>query len=1671
MKKFLLFLFAIICVACMGAAAACAPSDGEFYRLVFRQTNGVHYDTDIPSGMEVRAGTEVKFSLTLDDNATGEPVVYVNDVELEPVDGTDRSYSFKIEKDTTVRVTGVDAPGEFNRILFNKTQGVSLEFDSKYTADDGSETALKNGMLVRRSTEVKFRVVLSDGFYCYPGNEPVVMANDTVLTPVDGVYTFVMNDPTEIKVEGVVKDLALTFMAGNNRVNYVGSGVGGGVKYYPTDEPLSYRTGDTVRFKVEVSVYYEQEGYEVQAGTTILTPDSDGYYTWELKEDTDISVNKLTLEPVYTEREDGGAGTLRNPFKISRPIDLWQFSALVNSDFYTQDIYRAGYYELANDIDMKGEQLFVIGNGQNSYAFFAGYFNGNNHKISNFRILDTIIDQENFNTQLLTSVGLFGFVQPLNGTVPTISNLTLENFTVTANSSQTSESYPMYVGGLVGTGYGVNIKNCELINGEFNITGGAQMPAYVGGIVGQQISAYSDSGVAVESVVSSSMTNVNINVNPSVNFVYATGGITGLLGVGNENVAAYVLNCYSTGNISGGLHAGGVVGYASEYTSVINSYASGTVSAYSPFNTGSSVNYNEEIYHSYAGGIVGYAGYESVVYGSFSTATVNATAARGTTYAHTDSKVGLCDGENDKNVVQYGYNAPVILNTEGKSAAEINEQYIKNTLHWSEQDWRMGDNGMPAINKDGLSAERSVTVTFNADSSFGTAPQARTLKDYKSMAAWSREKTNNIPEFVDGQSGYRSYGYFFDAQHKQRVPHGFVPTSNITLYVGSADYSSVAGVYYLGQSIDDGAKITLNEDGTFEYRNGASSHSSIYTYDGTTLTLFQTVIGQLSDAELGDNTNIIAEYFSHYYNFGATIENNVITIKGGNVEEITAITDGNNTYSGEIIVLFTNEKPLKGLKAIDGLRYGDYYANNGSTRYSFYGNGTGCKTENITRTETVTEFTYSFDASGKITIKYAGNTTEEATYADNLIKTVNSTEVQPYDGFSGAWEAEFSIDRKYTFDGIDTWTYTSNSETKQGKYTVAEGTLTANDNSFTAKVNEDGFIEITLKDKTEPLTYYREGSFKGEWFYSGIINNTDSITLNINFQGIGEDGYGMATASYDSGAVYNLNYETEVIEDVSVITLYDNDFVFIELNYDKEGNVLNGKMGNRTMRFAVNDPIAGTWISDDETIQSVDFNGSGLYDLKGDNETGALAVRGSVLVNGRSRVAYTFDRSKLEGKFTYSKKEYKIAYDVDSKTIKVTADASEEISLQNLDEWFGRELKDAAGNRYVFDGRGRLEKGGKITYYTKGSSTQSQEYTYRVQPDGSIEATLNSDKYTIKVEEQSNHQVYMWQKEGAQDKTALYRNTPFTGSWIIGGLNGALEIGEVYADNAATGSYTLYNQTKKDNITFTYNPDGNNLTFTFEDNEIYYINAVSVGESYYLSFGPENSVSSGSNFTCIPTDEADDWKDDFYYIYNRETNRNIGRLVFDGLGGAENSSGSATYFGLNSDSGVNTDDVVATHIYSKSEFGYGEELYYKARILDNYVEYLLIPCKDEHSLDSYREVLYYLRDKDYTEDGDKMYGDHYYAVVYPDELYDNLICDSSNTNIWYFFDGVGGVTCYNSDSEEFIAKYDYEITVIDTEHFIHTLEFTDAEGDKHNVTLDQRSGDEHPENWRITMNN
>lgn len=1315
MRKFTAAILSVLCLVCLCVAAA-ACTGPKYYTLTYSAISGVAFDFgEIQSGAKVKEGYEVKFTVSVDENrVTGDPVVLINGEDEYPdLEGV---YSFTMNRDTEVTVSGVYAINAFD-VTFDKEQWRVKYLD----AETGKELS-------------------------------------------------------------VLEDVA---------------------------------SGTQVSFTLDVSVYYDRNSdYDVLANTTVVTP-VDGVYTFTVTRKTTVKVTGLTFEEPFMNRKDGGRGTRNNPYLIEKPIDLYMMADCVNDSFYNGR-YGLAYYKLNADINMEGEQLFIIGDTTTAMSVFCGDFNGNNHRIYNYYISDTIIEQSEFTDVFMPYIGLFGMASATTAGTAKIYDLTLENFTININASVYNSAAA--AGGVVGAGVGAEIENCH-VSGSITMDADDVYYGYMGGIVGFLQSAYqSETQRAVSSVVGCS---ADVTLEGQSGYLYAAGGIAGYVYSYEENTAAFVANSYSDGSVSGAMNAGGIAGYMSPFSSVKNCYSLGTVDAYNDITP--TQGFIEHAY-AYAGGIAGYVERDSIVSGCFSLADVYASAYGGAQY----EKAGKICGGLNAGGGEFIESHPALELNCTYNASNVNEAYLTGTLGWTAGEWDFS--GEYPVYK-GEKGKKSVTVYIthveNGTVTDDTTNKTLSADTYSAVSEWYK---NGLDEFLTNGTGGRSFGYYFDSLLTKKVPRGYVLTGNERLYCGFADYSAVSGVYYL-QTAErgSGAYIELKPDGTLVYRNKALNLTTTYIYDGNEITLFDTPA--FTEAEVTNNTDG-SQTTNYYYTCGKGV------LYGNTISFVNNIT-------------YTESSPLVAVKKLEGFLYGGYYSAN-NTECVFNTDGTGSLNG--------APITYTVNGN---TVTISGNITGTINAAARTV-TVSGTVYTAYDPFKGTWEKSAATHEEFTFDGKNAWTYVYYGyvdgvktvlRSDGGTYTFdGTDTLTLTGgsvipNNTLVSVDENGFLKLQATD----LTYYKPLSLVGTWRYF-----YKDEAIEITFNGVGKDGYGTASVYYETVMDdVEITYHVQNVQGTDYVYLFLEDTVMGVLHYDVNDFTLKGSVYSyaedemlsvhnvyneeRTaiiatypdiVSFCLYDDFGGLWVG--EEWGTVEFNGYGLYDLNSiiireeNNYILTLPVSGSVSI-GRNRGSYKLDNATMEGELVYDGSTYRISYNADDDSITVTGGTT--FKLYRHDSLRGISLKGADGTVYSFDGASKLSGGGNVKV-TGGSSGDSYKYTVSgntILINGLGNIIISGDKYTLNGE-------------------TLTVVNGFTGEWYVGGTLGALEISEIGASNTAQGKYL------GENVVFNYYASEGYMSFEYRS-RTYYIFAMVVVEGsqsrYELTVSTALDITKGTTVNCI----------------------------------------------------------------------------------------------------------------------------------------------------------------------------------------------------------------------------
>ncbi len=1339
-----------------------------------------------------------------------------------------------------------DKEPEYYILSFTKTQGVT------YVCD------IPSGYEVREGVTVSFSVTYADNVK----GEKTVKANDDELTADEnGNYSFSMSEDTTVSVEGtfILNSYDVTFY--NVTKNSQGQVLD---EYWvdyldedgnplETEKAYAYEANERIKFRLDVSVYYERdydkypedERPTVVANTQILVPDIYGVYTLTVRENTNITVSGFMLEENFTERENCGTGTESDPYIISRPVDLYMLSVLLKDDVLRNRFF-AAHYKISDDveeIDMEGERLFII--GESDATFFAGTFDGNGKTIKNYYISDTSINQTTFKPEFMPYIGLFGFVAATPSSFPEIYNLHLLDFTIDVDAASTqSELKGFYVGSLVGVGFGVNITGCSA-KGIITADADDNYFGYMGGLIGAQYSAYGGSGSSVTrvfSIVKSCSTDVELRGESG--YVYAAGGISGLVSANEERTAASVINCYSTADILGAMYSGGIAGRLSPFCSLQNCYSTGYVEAtnYIGRRDGS-----EDLGYAYGGGIVGYADYNSVVDSCFAVGEVTASSVadgQGGDFSYAGKIYG---GKDEAGVAFIETQPAYVLNCYSENIKDVLKD---NLLGWDKEDWNLYDplypSGYPTLNMEETSKSFTLKVNLGGNAQGGNTELSVDITDaYYPVSYWYAVGDID-PRSVEADNGNRVYGYFFDAELTRRVPYSYIPMKDTVLYAGFADFNEVVGEYYL-QGL--GGYLELSADGTLTYKNGAINSTSYYTYDkDKVIVLYDTLLG------------IVAGGADTYYSFEAKVEDGVLKI-----------------YDNEI---YPQNTPLTALKKSDTFKYGSFYADD--VTYTFNANGTGTRVTVSGSNSSSAKFDYTLNGNSLTftvdSVAYTGTID-----ANGNVTALNGTPVSRIDAFEGVWEKSAGSHKQYTFDGKGGWSYEyfgyENGKKKviitdKGSYTEnAEGSITLKD-GLRASFTPEGYLVINGE------TYYRENSFVGEW---NFFHKDYPVELNLG--GIGADGVG--TAAVDFGSGYNmenadrLTYVAEKAANGEVtLMLYLFEQPMGVLTYSASENTLSGSFYRFSsnaivddVTFYLYDDFKGEWISDDGVLSLVEFNGLGNYDIDGDSNNN-LAVRGSVSIGGEVVGTYSLVNSTLEGYFVYNSVKYNLSFNEATGKIVVTYGEGNSAMLEKYDIMHGTDLVDDDGNVYVFDGRGNLASGGKLTI--KGATETVIGYTFDA--DGKTVKLDGGD--TIALDTAKDAYVYT---NGGTPKNLTISND-FTGKWLVVGAQSAdkyLEIGKISASYKAEGKQF------GEAVTFTYHPDGNYLTFTDMATEVRVDVVKSEGASELsISF---TTIQGTASSVAVSEDNYDSYR-------GRWTAADGSYIELDGLGKASLVSGTMNFY-------------------------------------------------------------------------------------------------------------------------------------------------------------------------------
>lgn len=954
-----------------------------------------------------------------------------------------------------------------------------------------------------------------------------------------------------------------------------------------TEGTISVVEGTSVTFSVVLEENYT--GAEVSANENELTA-NNGLYSFTVTEDTQVTVTGVTEVGVTL----SGSGTVESPYIISSLRELNYVADAVNG---SNPDYVLGYYKLGADIDCAGGNIKTIGNGATENAFFGGNFDGDGHTISNY-----VIDSDGNNY-----AGLFGIVQQYvaqgseaDDDSGVVKNLKLKDFSISAHAPEDGN---VIAGSLVAYGLASKILNCEVTGGNITVTGNNYF-SYAGGAVGIMQSAMvsesrqdSSTGEAYEvltpyyAVVNSVYTSVDIT--STIGFTYASGGIVGYLISYHQMAPSYVSNCYTDSRVFGAMRVGGIVGSLNDDSAIINCYSVGEYEATS--NAPNAV----EDYDASAGGLVGYAGLNTAVINSFSTAEYYAESVNGSGHAHSGALIGYSAPATSTLGSATVYNS-----FSGSDAKGTQASFVIGTLKWSDSDWKITDGMLPSLT-GALPEDKQLTITVNyGGKTVGGAQSSNfdiSASDYYLPVVDYFMYSEGLSEVLSSSDNQTSYGYFFDEGLTKKVPYAFAPLSDVTLYVGFADYSEVAGSGADGKTYyyDNGGRIielTLYSSGEFVYADGINVLST-YSYDGSRIIFNDAPFARLSRVILDNDPSLNFERYS----FAGVLDNGNLKIYDDSYFAETQIT---LTAANPLIVTdsfkgdWVKSATIKKLYSFDG-NGGWTYGFNGETLSGEYAvaNGKAVMTLNGGAYAEA-----EINASGLVAITKTGSETEYFGLESGLLGTWFDTDTGNYvmfNGYGQSYTGEVIVNVGgnvsqliYIKDGFFGDAYADCSYTLISPSTAALfGYL--NYSNASSLLNGALYSGLT-GELTDAGNFRLVDNYSGEWIGEGSVGTADFSLMNFN--GFGTYSVTLATGTVSSlgyveinGSAHRVEYYADINGGLAGTFTYNN--IVYSLTFDDEKGEVTVSDGTNSASLSRKDELYTYTLAD--STKTYTFNGGG----------------------------------------------------------------------------------------------------------------------------------------------------------------------------------------------------------------------------------------------------------------------------------------------------------------------------------------------------------------------------------------------------------------------------------------------------------------------------------------------
>lgn len=487
--------------------------------------------------------------------------------------------------------------------------------------------------------------------------------------------------------------------------------------------------------------------------------------------------------PTTVEEPITGTGTKESPYVVTMANHLLELASL-------QDIEKAIYVSLENDVDLKGIERNPLGS---STSMFQIAFNGNNHKISGLSI--TKLKEDKIN-----AVGLFAFASGY-----------IRNLVVEGNINVTAKDATAVSAGLI-AGYTDNLMLLDCVaTGEVKVNNdGVQdvsSQTYAGGLVG----AFTSSGsYFIEATGNTSKVHVE-----SLGDIGIAGGLAASVESSLMDLGISTLNSnyVDTDIVKGSVFSGGLVGKTYYYVSAVNNVVKATeVSTTSSF-------YNS----SFSGGLAG-SSYSETAF-LFNVVNVGSIKAAETTskgyvgrilgvetedgYAYNEDSLGSVSYEN---VAIGGELVGSNKNANEESAVELNtlkaEEMAKIGL---DKAFILKDGVLPEI-KENASSNLYGEGNFNIHKNFGASTDVEAVPAKLSMFNSNVDTTFKVDKHMLTYMSYdpvevKSYRWYAPINFEIDLYDQWYDLSSFVGYYGGAD--SYNPVFYFDY---DGSVITLQND-------------------------------------------------------------------------------------------------------------------------------------------------------------------------------------------------------------------------------------------------------------------------------------------------------------------------------------------------------------------------------------------------------------------------------------------------------------------------------------------------------------------------------------------------------------------------------------------------------------------------------------------------------------------------------------------------------------------------------------------------------------------------------------------------------------------------------------------------------------------------------------------